>query len=97
MPMPVSHAAPSSSCPPSSPLFPPPRALLSHAQIFSPLPLYASRYLKFVASLVDQATFAATAEAVEDFREGAGPSVQASLVAKDQHSPDTSYIAGEAG
>ncbi len=57
-------------------------------------PLGVARYLFFVQPLVDDATFAKTKIAVEEFRNGAGPRLQQALVSKDDHHPETSYVAG---
>ncbi len=53
-----------------------------------------ARYLYFVEPLIDAATLETTKVAVQEFRVGAGPKLQHALVSKDDHHPETSYVAG---
>jgi hypothetical protein len=75
---------------------PPPLVLRSFCLLFlCGLGASRGRYLSTaVQPLVDDATFAQTKIAVEEFRTGAGPRLQHLLVSKDDHHPETSYVAG---
>ncbi len=59
--------------------------------MLTPVP---ARYLYFVEPLIDAATLESTKVAVQEFRVGAGPKLQHALVSKDDHHPETSYVAG---
>jgi hypothetical protein len=52
------------------------------------------RYLFFVQPLIDAKAFEDTKKVVESFRRGVGPSLQHALVSKDDHHPETSFVAG---